>query len=120
MNKIMTIKGKNIYPFSKENFDAVIKFYFIKNGITDEGPTSIDLVYKKMCSLELFEFEYILNAIIENFLLFKENLNVGNGLTISNLCQYGLDAYTGNINSGSKNRSRITRLFADKLVNSST
>ena len=118
MAKIININGKNVYPFSKENFDAIIKYYFIKNGITMEGPSSMDLIYKKVCQLELFEFEYLVNCLIENISIFEENLGKKSGLTISNLISYAMDAYLDEGNSGSKNRQNITNLFALELAKS--
>jgi hypothetical protein len=118
MAKIINIVGKNVYPFSKENFDAVIKYYFINNGITMEGPRSMDLVYKEVCQIELFEFEYLVSCLIENISIFEENLNEKNGLTISNLCSYAIDAYLDRGKSGSKNRQHITNLFALELAKS--
>ena len=114
MNYKLNISGKNIYPFSKENFDAIINYYFIENGIRSEGPDTLEIIYKDMSKIKLFEFEFIVNCLIENLSIFEENLS---GLTISNLCKYGLDAFNGEPYSGSKNRNKITHLFREALEN---
>lgn len=120
MEQPIQLKKKNIYPFSRENFDAIIKYYFISNGITlvsEFGLNDINKLYAEAMKVELFEFEFIVNCIFQHFYIFESNLIKG-GLTISNLCTYGLDAYKGHTNVGSKERSRITKLIYDQMVNS--
>lgn len=121
MEQPIKLKAKNIYPFSRENFDAVIKYYFISNGITlisEFGPKDTDKLYTEAMKVELFEFEFIVNSIFQHFYIFESNLNPKYGLTMSNLLQYGMDAYKGHTNVGSKERSRITKLLYDQMVNS--
>lgn len=119
MKKPIELKGKNIYPFSRENFDAIINYYFISNGISDAGPNNLNKVFDEAIKVELFEFEFIIDCIFQHIAVFEDNLNGRFGLSISNLCQYGLDAFKGCTDVGSKERSRITKLFYDQMLNTS-
>lgn len=121
MEQPIIVKGKNIYPFSRENFDAIIKFYFISNGIplnSEFGRNDTNKLYAEAMKVELFEFEFIVNCIFQHFYIFESNLNPKYGLTISNLLTYGMDAYKGHTSVGSKERSRIAKLLYDQMVNS--
>lgn len=133
MNKLVKIRGKNIYPFSRENFDALIKFYFIRNGITRIGSRResseaevLNYLYEEAKQIELYEFEFILNCIIDNINIFKTN--IGNyspidkreSLSIENLCKYGLDCYLSKPSDGfSSARINVTVLFMNALIKSS-
>ncbi len=133
MNKLVKIKGKNIYPFSRENFDALINFYFFRNGITRIGSRRessdadvLNNLYEEALQIELYEFEFILNCIMENISLFYENIESykptykREPLSIENLCAYGLDTYlcetTKRFSSG---RTEVTELFSKALIKSS-
>lgn len=121
MEQPIKLNGKNIYPFSRENFDAVINYYFIQNGITkvtEFGPNDMNDLFDEARKVELYEFEFIVDCIFQHIDIFESNLNSHHGLTISNLCKYGLDAFSGIANVGSKERNRITNLLYDKMINS--
>jgi len=101
-----------VFPFSWENFHALITHYFHKNGIVADGPNSIEVVFKNSMAVSLGEFEFIVKCITGHLSYFNEHLKFG-GMTISNLCQYGLDAYLGVSVGKTSNRSRITNGFRD-------
>lgn len=103
-----------VFPFSYENFDALISFYFKKNGVILDGPKSIDRVFSDVMVVSLGEFEFLVKCIQGNFSFFRERLN-NKGMTISNLCMYGLDAYLGNYVGKTSNRSSITNDFRSIL-----
>lgn len=133
MNKLVKINAKNIYPFSRENFDALIGFYFIKNGITRIGVRNessntdiLNSIYEKALQIDLYEFEFILNCIIENIYLFESNVGIyrtiskRESLTIENLCRYGLDTYLCETTVHfSSSRKKVTQLFSKALIKSS-
>lgn len=130
MKKLIEIKGKNIFPFSRENFDALIAYYFLRNGITKVGSEIesfddkvLDDLYKKTSKIYLYEFEFILNCIIENIYLFESNIlnntpiNKRKPLSIGNLCKYGLDTFLCSTTTGfSVGRKKMTYLFAEVLI----
>ncbi len=99
---------------SRENFDAIIKHYFLDNGFDKIGEITLDKIYER-CegNIELFEFEYLINQVIENINLF-EGFFVGK-LTVGNLCVFALDAFF-DVENGSLNRNIITKLFQEKLL----
>lgn len=117
MNKLIILKNQCQAPFSRNTFDALIHFHFIKNGISSVGPVDLTTIYEDACVLELYEFEFILECLTMNNYVFENNL-APNQITISNLCKYGLDAYL-NITVGfSKSRRNIANLFSQVLINS--
>lgn len=130
MKKLIEIKGKNIFPFSRENFDALIAYYFLRNGITKIGSkreSSEDEVlndlYNKASKIYLCEFEFIVNCIIENIHLFELNIrdnmpiNKRKPLSIENLCKYGFDTFLcATTNRFSRDRKRMTDLFTVALI----
>lgn len=117
MEKIIEIKGKNIYPFSRENFDAIVNYYYVMNGVTNIGSGSMEECFQKASQVELYEFEYISDLISTNFNFFKEKIG-DSGLTIINLCSFGLDAYLDNFKSGSFRRNIVTKSFQELMVKS--
>lgn len=118
MEKEINITGNNVYPFNRTNFDALINYYFIKNNITIESHRSIEEIYSYASQIELFEFEYIVKFIIGHLDFFKEKWGNG-GLTVVNLCIYGLDAYMNSFKNGSFKRNIVTKSFQELLIKNS-
>ena len=116
MNKIVLSNKHLVLPFSRSTFDSLISFYFKNSIIKFIEIKSIDESYKIACTLELYEFEFILKCIEKNIYIFENNLSE-NGLTISNFLKYGLDAYMGE-GLNNSNRGKITLLFRQVLFNS--
>jgi hypothetical protein len=99
---------------SRENFDAIIKYYFIDNGIEEIGEKGLKETFERCKeNIELFEFEYLIAKVIENISFFK-GFFIGN-LKIGNLCCFALDAFF-DIKNVSDNRNTITKLFQEKLL----
>jgi len=105
----------NIYPYSKENVKALIEFYFFKKGMSFVLG-NLDFVYENKAELTISQLEFIAENISYNLHFFKDNLTI-NGLTISNLLKYGIDAYQSNFKNGSKNRIKITKEFQKIMLN---
>jgi hypothetical protein len=99
----------NIYPYSKENVKALIEFYFFKKGMSFV-PGDLKHIYENKAELTISQLEFIAENISNHLDFFKDKLSI-NGLTISNLLKYGIDAYKSNFNSGSLNRKNITNEF---------
>jgi hypothetical protein len=132
MKKLIEIKGKNIFPFSRENFDALIAYYFLRNGITKIGSKRessdaivLNYLYNDALQIDLYEFEFILNCIIENITLFEsivgyyKPINRKESLSIENLCKYGLDTFLCHTTVGfSGGRKKTTELFSKALIKS--
>ena len=133
MKKLIEIKGKNIFPFSRENFDAFIAYYFLRNGIKKIGSNResyedevLNHLYKEASQIGLYEFEFILNCLIENINLFESNIqdykpiHKREPLSIENLCKYGLDTFLCHTTDGfSSGRKKVTELFSKALIKSS-
>lgn len=99
----------NIYPFSKENVKAIIDYYFFRKGMSFvQG--NLDFVYENKAELTINQLEFIAENVSNNLNFFKEKLSI-NGLTISNLLKYGIDAYQSIFKNGSSNRINITKDF---------
>jgi hypothetical protein len=99
----------NIYPYSKENVKAIIEFFFFRKGMSSV-PGQLEFVYVNKAELTINQLEFISENVTKNLDFFKNNLTI-NGLTISNLLKYGIDAYLSNFKGGSKDRIRITSEF---------
>ena len=100
---------ENIFPFSKENVDAIIKYYFFRKGMSFV-PGDLEFVQKNAANLQINELEFISECICNNLDFFKNELSI-NSLSIANLLKYGIDAYKSNFTDGSTNRNSITRKF---------
>lgn len=99
----------NIYPYSKENVKSIIEFFFFRKGMSFvQG--NLDFVYENKAELTINRLEFIAENISNNLNFFKDKLSI-NGLTISNLLKFGIDAYKSDFNSGSLNRKNITNEF---------
>lgn len=100
----------NIYPKNDENIEAILSFYFYlpKGNLNQEELFS---------NLEVNQIEYIALQVSNNLKFFKDKLDV-NGLTISNLMSYGVDALAKDKipTSGSKNRQKITKEFRQLII----
>jgi hypothetical protein len=105
----------NIYPYSKENVKALIEFYFLRKGMSFV-PGDLKHIYENKAELTISQLEFIAENISNNLNFFKDNLTI-NGLTISNLLKYGIDAYQSNFKNGSKNRITITKEFQKIMFN---
>jgi hypothetical protein len=101
--------NKNIYPYSIENVKAIIEYFFFRKGMSFVS-SHLDFVYENKAKLTINQLEFIAENVSNNLDFFKDKLSI-NGLTISNLLQYGIDAYQSNFKSGSKNRINITKEF---------
>jgi hypothetical protein len=97
----------SIFPYTKENIDTIIQYYFFKNGMSFV-PGNLQFIYNNDSKLKLSELEYISMIISDHLDFFKSRLSI-NSLTISNLLHYGVDAYKLNFNKGSKSRNIITK-----------
>jgi hypothetical protein len=107
--------NKNIYQYSKENVKAIIEYYFFRNGMSSV-PGQLEFVNENKAELTIEQLEFVSENVSKNLKFFKDNLSI-NGLTISNLLKYGIDAYQSNFKGGSKNRIRITAEFQKILFN---
>lgn len=105
----------NIYPYSKENVKAIIEYFFFRNGMSFDT-SNLDFIYENKAKLTINQLEFIAENVINNLDFFKINLSI-NGLTISNLLLFGIDAFQSNFTSGSKNRNRITSEFHKIMFN---
>ena len=105
----------NIYPYSKENVNAIINYFFYRKGMS-QVRGQLDFVYENKAELNINELQFISENVSKNLNYFKDNLSI-NGLTISNLLHYGIDAYQSNFKGGSKNRIRITLGFQKIMLN---
>lgn len=99
----------NIYPYSKENVKALIEFYFLRKGMSFV-PGVLKHSNENKVKLTISQLEIIAENISNNLNFFKNKLSI-NGLTITNLLKYGIDAYKFNFNSGSLKRKNITFEF---------
>jgi hypothetical protein len=106
---------ENIYPYSKENVKAIIEFFFFRKGMSFIT-RQLDFVYENKAELSINQLEFIAENVSNNLNFFKDNLTI-NGLTISNLLKYGIDAYQSNFKNGSKNRIKITKEFQKIMFN---
>lgn len=107
----LSIKNENVLPFSYDNFSSIIDAYFIKNGIVNPGPQGIDNIFlRAMNQLNIAEFDFLIRTVYKKLDYFKDRLSP-NGLTISNLCTYALDAYLGVSVGDSSNRGKISNDF---------
>jgi hypothetical protein len=131
MIKLVNIKTVSIYPFSKENFESLINFYFIKNGYKkytiNEKYTkeeAISKLYNYAKLIELNEFHFVLSCLFINNngkykFIAHEHLNE-NKINIENIITYGLDAYLCNdISSFSGGRKAIHKLVCNAIIKKS-
>jgi hypothetical protein len=131
MIKLVNIKTVSIYPFSKENFESLIDFYFIKNGyrnyqIKEEQSKEdvIDKLYNSAKLIELDEFNFILSCL---FIKFNGNYKFiahyylnEEKITIENIIKYGMDAYLcKDASSFSGGRMAIHKLVCDAIIKKS-
>jgi hypothetical protein len=107
---------ENIYPYSKENVNAIIEYFFFRKGMSFVG-RDLKFIYENEANLTVSQLEFIAENLSNNLSFFKERLSI-NGLTISNLLKYGIDAFQSNFNNGSKNRIIITKDFHSIMFNS--
>lgn len=99
----------NIYPYSKENVKSVIEFYFFRKERL-VVPGNLDFVYENKAELTIRELEFIAENISNNLNFFIDKVGI-DGLTISNLLKYGIDAYKSDFQNMSLNRRNITNEF---------
>lgn len=96
----------NIYPRNQENIRAILDFYFH----LPDGNIDFLLTQKE---LKTNQIQFIAKQVSDNLEFFKAK--VPNGLTISNLMSYGIDALAKSEpnRNGSKSRQQITKEFRD-------
>lgn len=103
-------KDKNIYPLTRENVRAVLNFYFqFPDG-------DIEWLFEQR-ELSINQIEFIARQVSDNITYFT--LHMPNGLTISNIMNYGIDALSNpEINwRGSKSRLNIAKGFKEIVKN---
>jgi hypothetical protein len=100
---------ENIFPYSKENVDAIIEYYFFRKGMSFV-PGDLEFIQKNSGNLQINELAFISECISNNLDFFKNELSI-NSLSIANLLKYGIDAYKSIFNNGSTKRNSITRKF---------
>jgi len=105
-----------IYPFSYENFLAIIDAYFIKQGITEVGTLPLEKIYERAQSISLGEFQFLAEMVIRNAGIFSKQGTTANQ-TISNLCQYALDAFWYDNMEGTSPRQKHIKDFRNILIN---
>jgi hypothetical protein len=100
-------KSDNIYPYTKKNVKAILKYYFdIPNG-------NIEWILE-LRELEINQLEWIAKKVSENIDFFNDNINPNyGGRTISNFMKYGIDALYYGLEQFKKEneRKRITKEF---------
>lgn len=112
--EVLPTKEDNIYPYSKENIEALLGAYF-EMPIGDIewlfNLENITLVQLEFVVKKVSTYKYFLDNEFKN--------STGSGRTVSNYIQYGLDACykLGKDVLGSANRKRITQEFRDVIFN---
>jgi len=103
-------KNKNIYPLTRKNVRAVLNFYFqFPDG-------DIEWLFDQK-ELSINQIEFIARQVSDNITYFSGH--IPNGLTTSNLMQYGFDALSNpEINwRGSNSRLNIAKGFNELVMN---
>jgi hypothetical protein len=94
---------------NRGKLDTLLQELFYSRGMSFI-PGDLEAIYNKFKILKTNEIEFICMSVSSNIDFFKNTLSI-NSLTISNLLNYGIDAYLNTTTKCSRNRKLVTESF---------
>lgn len=119
-DKLKQIK-EDIYPFSAENFNAVVEFYFTRNFHLNWNKSQQEYFLTVTDRLKLYEFEFLASQVIKNIDLFHKVIKQ-QYLTVPVMLHYAEECFFANSNfAGSQDKigllDKLNKRMLDYIEN---